>query len=102
MRATNGFDRLELDAQPDGVAERAVRIRERAEEVGVLVARRRDDLAGTGEDVHLETDSCGIPLRNDADSMPRPVTAPPSVMVLSCGTTSGASPKGSVAATRSS
>ena len=48
------------------------------------------------------TDSCGRPLRNDADSMPSPVTAPPSVMVFSCGTTSGDSPYGSVAATRSS
>ena len=42
------------------------------------------------------TDSCGQPLRNDDDSMPRPVTAPPSVIVLSCGTTSGIRPYGSV------
>ncbi len=48
------------------------------------------------------TDSWGSPLRNDVDSMPSPVTAPPRVMVLSCGTTSGDSPYGSVAATRSS
>ena len=34
--------------------------------------------------------------------MPPPVIAPPTVMVLSCGTTSGASPYGRVAATRSS
>ncbi len=40
------------------------------------------------------TDSCGRPLRNDADSMPSPVTAPPRVIVLSCGTTSGAQPVG--------
>ena len=31
--------------------------------------------------------------------MPSPVTAPPSVIVLSCGTTSGISPYSSVAAT---
>src|SRR3984893_16050805 len=48
------------------------------------------------------TDSCGSPLRNDADSIPSPVTAPPSVIVFSCGTTSGDNPYGSVAATRSS
>ena len=36
------------------------------------------------------TDSCGRPLRNEVDSMPSPVTAPPSVIVFSCGTTSGA------------
>ena len=48
------------------------------------------------------TDSCGSPLRNDADSMPNPVTAPPRVIVFSCGTTSGDNPWGSVAATRSS
>jgi hypothetical protein len=48
------------------------------------------------------TDSCGRPLRNDVDSMPSPVTAPPSVIVFSCGTTSGANARGSVAATRSS
>ncbi|SIK95410.1 Uncharacterised protein [Mycobacteroides abscessus subsp. abscessus] len=34
--------------------------------------------------------------------MPSPVTAPPSVIVLSCGTTSGESPWARVAATRSS
>ena len=38
------------------------------------------------------TDSCGSPLRNDVDSMPRPVTAPPRVIVLSCGTTYGIKP----------
>src|SRR5699024_5104493 len=48
------------------------------------------------------TDSCGRPRRNDEDSIPRPVTAPPRVMVLSCGTTYGISPYGSVASTRSS
>ncbi len=48
------LDGLELDPQPHRVAERAVRIRERPEEVGVLVWGRRDDLAGSGEDVHLE------------------------------------------------
>ncbi len=48
------------------------------------------------------TDSCGSPARNDEDSIPRPVTAPPSVIVLSCGTTIGVSPCGRVAATRSS
>ena len=47
------------------------------------------------------TDSWGNPLRNDVDSIPSPVTAPPRVMVFSCGTTSGANPYGSVAATRS-
>ncbi len=37
------------------------------------------------------TDSCGMPLRSEVDSMPSPVTAPPRVIVLSCGTTSGMS-----------
>ena len=50
----------------------------------------------------LSTDSCGSPLRKDDDSMPRPVTAPPRVMVFSCGTTSGISPWASVASTRCS
>jgi len=40
-------------------------------------------------------------LRNDADSIPRPDTAPPTVIVFNCGTTSGANPYGRVAATRS-
>ena len=48
------------------------------------------------------TDSCGSPLRNELDSIPSPVTAPPSVIVFSCGTTSGISPYASVASTRSS
>ena len=48
------------------------------------------------------TDSCGSPLRNDVDSMPRPVTAPPRVIVRSWGTTIGISPWGRVASTRSS
>ena len=47
-------------------------------------------------------DSCGSPFRYDEDSMPSPVTAPPRVMVFSCGTTSGISPWGSVASTRAS
>ncbi|CFR75156.1 Uncharacterised protein [Mycobacterium tuberculosis] len=38
------------------------------------------------------TDSWGRPLRNDADSIPKPVTAPPNVIVLSCGTTNGDRP----------
>ena len=37
------------------------------------------------------TDSCGSPCRNDVDSMPSPATAPPRVIVLSCGTTTAAS-----------
>jgi len=32
-----------------------------------------------------------MPLRSEVDSMPSPVTAPPRVIVLSCGTTSGIS-----------
>lgn len=48
------------------------------------------------------TDSCGDPLRQLALSMPSPVTAPPRVMVRSCGTHSGTRPWGRVAATRSS
>ena len=48
------------------------------------------------------TDSWGSPARQDDASMPRPVTAPPRVMVLSWGTTSGINPYGNVAATRSS
>ena len=46
------------------------------------------------------TDSCGSPDRNEDASMPRPVTAPPRVIVRSCGTTRGMRPCGSVAATR--
>ena len=48
------------------------------------------------------TASCGSPSRNELDSMPSPVTAPPRVMVFSCGTTVGISPCGSVASTRCS
>ncbi len=48
------------------------------------------------------TDSCGDPLRQLPLSMPSPVTAPPRVMVRSCGTQSGTRPCGRVAATRSS
>ena len=48
------------------------------------------------------TDSCGSPLRKLVDSMPSPDTAPPSVIVRSCGTTYGIRPWGSVASTRSS
>ena len=48
------------------------------------------------------TDSWGQPLRNEVDSIPMPLTAPPSVIVLSSGTTSGISPYDSVALTRSS
>ena len=48
------------------------------------------------------TDSCGIPLRNEVASMPIPVTAPPSVIVRSCGTTYGIIPYAKVASTRSS
>ena len=48
------------------------------------------------------TDSCGMPLRSEVDSMPRPLTAPPRVIVLSCGTTIGMRPCRSVAAVRSS
>ena len=33
-------------------------------------------------------------MRNEADSMPNPATAPPSVMVFNCGTTSGDRPYG--------
>ncbi len=45
------------------------------------------------------TASCGRPSRNELDSMPSPVTAPPRVIVFSWGTTVGISPYGSVAAT---
>ena len=48
------------------------------------------------------TDSCGVPLRKLELSIPRPVTAPPKVIVLSCGTTSGINPCGRVASTKSS
>ena len=48
------LDGLELDAQTHGVAERPVRIGERAIQIGVLVGRRGDHLPGAGEDVHLQ------------------------------------------------
>jgi hypothetical protein len=48
------------------------------------------------------TDSCGSPLRKDVASIPSPVTAPPSVIVRSWGTTRGIRPCGSVVATSSS
>jgi hypothetical protein len=48
------------------------------------------------------TDSWGSPCRKLVDSMPRPLTAPPSVIVRSCGTTYGMRPSGRVASTRSS
>ena len=65
--------RLELDPEPQGVAERAVGVREGAEEVGVLaVGRRDDDLAGAGEDVHLEDRLVGQPVaeRRRLDAQP--------------------------------
>ena len=97
------LDGLELDAQAHRVAQRPVRVGEPAVEVGVLV--RQDTVRSSPAPVRMSisrTDSCGNPLRNDVDSIPRPVTAPPRVIVLSCGTTRGARPWGSVAATRSS
>ena len=49
------LDRLELDAQSDGVAEAAVGVGEGGEQVGVLAVRTcGDDLAVAGEDVHLD------------------------------------------------
>src|SRR6185436_8309205 len=46
--------------------------------------------------------SCTRPWRCDDDSMPTPATAPPSVMVLSCGTTAGITPRARHALVRSS
>ena len=45
------------------------------------------------------TDSCGSPFRKLLASIPRPVTAPPTVMVRNCGTTSGMTPAARVAST---
>ena len=47
-----GADRLRLDAQPGGVAERAVGVGEGVEEL--VAGAGGGDLAGAGEDVHLE------------------------------------------------
>ena len=47
-----GADRLELDAQPGGVAERAVGVGEGVEEL--VAGTSGDHLAGAGEDVHLD------------------------------------------------
>ena len=96
--------RLELDPQPGRVAEGAVGVGERVEQVGVLaVGRCAVTISPAPVRTSISsTDSCGRPLRNDVDSMPSPVTAPPSVIVRSWGTTSGISPCGSVASTRSS
>ena len=53
---------LERDPQPGGVAERAVGVGEAVEEVGVLpLGTGGDDLAGAGEDVHLEDRLVGQP-----------------------------------------
>ena len=50
--AAYGF---ELDLEPGRVAEAAVRVRERREQVGMLaVGSSRHDLAGTGQHVHLQ------------------------------------------------
>ena len=38
------------------------------------------------------TVSCTRPYLNEDDSMPNPLTAPPSVMVFSWGTTAGSKP----------
>ena len=87
-------------AYPEG----AVAVREAGEQVAVLarpVARSPPGRRRSGCPSRA-TDSCGSPLRNDEDSMPSPVTAPPRVIVLSCGTTSGISPYGRVASTRCS
>lgn len=98
--------RLDL-AQPDldaqRVAERAVGVGEGAEEVAVLVVGAgHDDAPVAGEDLELLDRLVRQPSLKLVDSMPSPVTAPPSVMVLSCGTTYGMSPCGSVASTRCS
>ena len=95
-------DRLELDAQTGGITEGAVGVGEATEEVGVArPGVGGDDLADPVSTSISSTDSWGSPLRNDEDSMPSPVTAPPRVIVRSCGTTSGISPWARVASTRS-
>jgi hypothetical protein len=94
---------FELDGEAERIPQRAVGVGEGPEQVLVLpVGAGDDDLAVAGEDLGLEDRLVGRPDRNDDASMPRPVTAPPSVIVRSCGTTSGMRPWGSVAATRSS
>jgi hypothetical protein len=45
------------------------------------------------------TVSCTRPWRCEEDSMPTPATAPPSVIVFSCGTTAGMTPCGRQAST---
>ena len=47
-------DGLELDLQAHRVAQRTVGIGEEAEEIDVLLARAGKDLAGAGEDIHLD------------------------------------------------
>ena len=69
--------RLELDAQPGRVAERAVGVGEAAEEVGVArPGIRRDHLTRTGEHVHLEHRLVRQPVaprrRLDAEAGDRP------------------------------
>ena len=48
------FDRFQLDLQAHRIAQRAIRIGERTEQVGVLVDGCPYHLAGTGENVHLQ------------------------------------------------
>lgn len=48
------LDRLQLDLQSNRIAKCAIGIREGPEKVAVLVGGGPDDLAGPGEDVHLQ------------------------------------------------
>ena len=48
------FDGFELDLETNRIAERPIGIRERTEQVAVLVGRRGEHVAGAGQDVHLQ------------------------------------------------
>ena len=48
------LDGFELDAQPDGIAQRSVGVGKRAVEVVVLMRRHGENLARAGQDVHLD------------------------------------------------
>ena len=91
------FKRLQRDAEADRVAQSVVRVGKGSIEVLVLERRGGRDLFRADTDVYVRYRL----VRRDVDAMPRPGTAPPSVIVFSCGTADCTNLRGSVEATRS-
>ena len=91
------FNRLQSDGEADRVAQSVVRVGKGSIEFLVLGRRGGRDLFRAGMDVYVRHRL----ERQVVNSMPRPRTAPPSVIVFSYVTADCTNPRGSVAATRS-